>query len=119
MDTAKAKAELKQSRYPHGLAVTIPYRTDVGWEPLAILNLAQNMKPLGVKITPHPESLNQWGQQLFEHQMRGIQVLPNFGASAPDPNDVLGGLTDPFSNLGISTRPTGRRRPWSPRERRC
>ena len=41
----------------------------------------------------HPSSgePNQWGQQLFEHQMRGIQVLPTFGASAPDPNDVLGG----------------------------
>jgi len=100
LDPARAKAELKQSRHPHGLAVTIPYRTDVGWEPLALLNLAQNMKPLGVKITPHPESLNQWGQQLFEHQMRGIQVLPNFGAAAPDPNDVLGALTDPVLQPG-------------------
>ena len=60
----------------------------------------QNMKPLGVKITPQPESLNQWGQQLFEHQMRGVQVLPNFGASAPDPNDVLGALTDPILKPG-------------------
>lgn len=59
LDPARAKAELKQSRYPQDLAATMPYRTDVGWEPLAILNLAQKMKPLGVKITPHPESLNQ------------------------------------------------------------
>jgi peptide/nickel transport system substrate-binding protein len=100
LDPAKAKAELKQSRYPQGLAVTIPYRTDVGWEPLAILNLAQNMKPLGIKIIPHAESVNQWGQQLFEHQMRGVQVLPNFGAAAPDPNDVLGALTDPVLQPG-------------------
>jgi peptide/nickel transport system substrate-binding protein len=100
LDPAKAKAELRQSSYSKGLAVTIPYRTDLGWEPLAILNLAQNMKPLGVKITPQAESLNQWGQQLFEHQMRGIQVLPNFGAAAPDPNDVLGALTDPVLQPG-------------------
>jgi peptide/nickel transport system substrate-binding protein len=32
--------------------------------------------------------------------MRGIQVLPNFGAAAPDPNDVLGGLTDPVLQPG-------------------
>jgi hypothetical protein len=38
--------------------VTVAYRTDVGWEPLALLNLAHNMKPLGVKIIPRPESLN-------------------------------------------------------------
>jgi len=100
LDPAKAKAELKQSRYPQGLTVTIPYRTDVGWEPLALLNLAQNVKPLGVKIIPRAESLNQWGQQLFEHQMKGIQVLPNFGAAAPDPNDVLGALTDPVLQPG-------------------
>ena len=32
--------------------------------------------------------------------MTGIQVLPNFGASAPDPNDVLGALTDPVLQSG-------------------
>ena len=99
-DLAEAKAELKQSPYPHGFSVTIPYRTDVAWVQLAILNLAQNMKPLGVKVAAEPESLNQWGQQFFEHQMTGIQVLPNIGASAPDPNDVLGALTDPVLKSG-------------------
>lgn len=52
LDPAKAKAELSKSAYPQGFSLTVPYITGTPWSELAVLNLAQNMKALGVTITP-------------------------------------------------------------------
>jgi len=90
LDPAKAKSELAQSQYPHGLSITVPYRSTSPESELVVLNLQQNMKPLGVTITPKPETPAQWGASLFQHTMTGLQVITQFTASVPDPSNLLG-----------------------------
>lgn len=108
-DPAKAKAELAQSAYPNGFSTTIPYMASPSWGQLAVATLQQNMAPLGVHITPQVISGQQWGGALFGHKMTGINVLPGFGATVPDPNSVVTTLVDP--NLSL---PVGDIANWTP-----
>jgi peptide/nickel transport system substrate-binding protein len=87
---AKARAELAQSPYPHGLSITVPYQNISPESELTVLNLQQNLKPIGVTIVPKPETEAQWGESLFQHTMTGLQVITGFTASVPDPSNLLG-----------------------------
>lgn len=108
-DPAKAKAELAKSTYPSGFTTTIPYMASPSWGQLAVANLQRNMEPLGVHINPQVISGQQWGGALFGHKMTGINVLPGFGATVPDPNSVVATLVDPNLN-----RPVGDIANWTP-----
>jgi peptide/nickel transport system substrate-binding protein len=88
-DLAAAKSQLAQSKYPHGFSVTVPYISTDPWMQLLLLNLQQNMKPLGVTINLKPETGNQWAQAIFSHQATGLQVLTGFTTTLPDPMSLL------------------------------
>ncbi|SEP44557.1 ABC transporter substrate-binding protein [Amycolatopsis saalfeldensis] len=92
LDPAKAKAQLAQSAYPNGFSVTVPYINGSNWSRLLVLNLQQNMKPLGVTITPQPVPAGQWFQTFFSHQATGLQVLSGFSTTTTDPAGLLFGF---------------------------
>ncbi|WP_033295508.1 ABC transporter substrate-binding protein [Amycolatopsis jejuensis] len=110
LDKAKAKAELAQSATPGGFSVTIPYTTSSPWAEPTILNLQENMKELGVTITPKPESPEVWAKRIFAHDTPGIQSMQLI-ATIPDPNAVLprvvgqAGIAAPGLNLANWTTP--------------
>ncbi|WP_433271131.1 ABC transporter substrate-binding protein [Actinosynnema sp. CS-041913] len=110
LDKAKAKAELAQSGTPGGFSVTIPYTTSSPWAEPTILNLQENMKELGVTITPKPESPEVWAKRVFAHDTPGIQSMQLI-ATIPDPNAVLprvvgqAGIAAPGLNLANWTTP--------------
>ena len=52
LDLDKAKAELAQSAYPDGLDFKFYFLNEFPWSRLAALNLQENLKPLGVNVTP-------------------------------------------------------------------
>ncbi|MFD0478300.1 ABC transporter substrate-binding protein [Nonomuraea thailandensis] len=91
-DLAKAKAELAQSAHTGGFEVTVPYINSSTWGRLLLLNLQQNMKPLGVTVTPKPVPPGQWFQTFFSHQTSGIQVITGFTTSLPDPSGLMFGF---------------------------
>ncbi|MEU5695866.1 ABC transporter substrate-binding protein [Actinosynnema sp. NPDC020468] len=110
LDKAKAKAELAQSATPGGFSVEIPYTTSSPWAEPTILNLQENMKELGVTITPKPESPEVWAKRVFAHETPGIQSMQLI-ATIPDPNAVLprvvgqANITAPGLNLANWTTP--------------
>lgn len=90
LNLAKAKAELAESAFPKGFSVTVPYVSTDPIAELVVLNLQQNLKPLGITVTPQPETENQWIQAFFTHTMTGIQLIEGFTATEADPASVLG-----------------------------
>ncbi|MEU6408175.1 ABC transporter substrate-binding protein [Microbispora sp. NPDC046933] len=88
-DLAKAKAELARSAHAGGFDVTVPYMNTDPWQKLLLLNLQQNMKQLGVTVTPKPVPPGQWFQTFFSHQTSGIQVIPGFTSTLPDPSGLM------------------------------
>ncbi len=90
---AKAKAELAQSAYPHGFSLTVPYINGDPFSELTVLNLQQNMKALGVTITPKQESESQWTASIYAHSktigMQTMEIIPPI----PDPAAILGVIT--------------------------
>lgn len=85
----KAKAELAQSVHPNGFSVEVPYVNTVTWERLLLLNLQENLKPLGITITPKPVPQGQWYQTFFSHQATGIQLINRFSTTLPDPSGLF------------------------------
>lgn len=98
---AKARAELAQSAHPHGFSLTVPYLASAPFSELAILNLQQNMKALGVTITPKPVSQSQWAAGIYAHQNLGMQTMQMF-QPVPDPGTLLGLITGT-----VNARPQG------------
>lgn len=60
-DLAKARAELAKSAYPEGFSLDVPYIAGTPASELVVLNLQENLKQIGVTLTPkavdtdHPE----------------------------------------------------------------
>lgn len=88
-DPAKAKAELAQSAYPHGFTTTVTYSGTVPWIKLLLLNLQQNLQPLGVTINLNSVTQQEWFQTWFSHRATGLQVFPTVGVSNSDPSTLL------------------------------
>jgi peptide/nickel transport system substrate-binding protein len=85
---SKARAQLAESPYPHGFSATLPYNTSFPWAELVALNLAQNLKSLGIKITVKPETNTQWLTANFSGKHQGMQTF--FGQTLPpDPDGLL------------------------------
>ncbi|MET8976851.1 ABC transporter substrate-binding protein [Streptomyces sp. NPDC004539] len=98
-DPAAAKAELAKSAHADGFSTTIEYVKDYPWQELTVLSLQENLRPLGVTITPKPVTANDWYAKLFKHQLTGITLPFGFGASYPDPSALLGKLVGK-ANIG-------------------
>ena len=83
-DSNLAAQELAASSHPQGFTVEVPYTDNVDWTELTVLNLQQNMAPLGVTVVPKPITQTQWISDLYAHKVPGIGFL-SITASTPDP----------------------------------
>ena len=99
LSASAAKAELAKSAYPHGFSATIQYVSDQPWEELAAESIQQSLKPLGITLTLKSVTSDQWYAQFFQHQLTGINLPFEFGASSPDPASLLGKLVG-STNIG-------------------
>lgn len=92
-DLDKAKAELKQSKFPKGFTTTVPYPSDYPRMGAALENLQQNMKPMGVNIQLKEMTEDQWLAILNGNRNKlGMSVVVYF-PDYPDPADYAGFLT--------------------------
>ncbi|RII20652.1 putative D,D-dipeptide-binding periplasmic protein DdpA precursor [Streptomyces sp. YIM 130001] len=91
LDPKKARAELAKSKRPKGFTLTVPYLTGAPFSELVVLNLQQNMKPLGVTIKPKPLSQPQWTEAVYGHRKgpHSMQLV----APIPDPIAILSKTT--------------------------
>lgn len=95
-----AKKQLAESKYPHGFAMTLDYINSVPWIEDAALLLQNDLKPLGIKVTLKPVTLNVWFGDYFEHKLTGMNIVNEFGFSVDDPSSLLTPLVTPASDLG-------------------
>ncbi|MFF1946285.1 ABC transporter substrate-binding protein [Rhodococcus qingshengii] len=86
-DSTSAAEELALSAHSGGFTVEVPYIDNVNWMKLTVLNLQQNLAPLGVTVLPKPITPTQWRSDLFAHKTSGIGFVAN-AASTPDPQIV-------------------------------
>ncbi|WP_416969480.1 ABC transporter substrate-binding protein [Streptomyces sp. 4F14] len=98
-NASEAKAELAKSAHPKGFSATVEYVKEYAWQELTVLSLQENLRPLGVTITPKPVTANEWYAKLFKHELTGITLPFGFGASYPDPAALLGKLVGK-ANIG-------------------
>ncbi len=99
-DLDKAKAELKQSKFPKGFTTTVPYPSDYPRMGAALQNLQQNMKPMGVNIELKEMTEDQWLAILEGNRDKlGMSVVVYF-PDYPDPADYAGFLTTPQIKSG-------------------
>ncbi|PXY33528.1 hypothetical protein BAY59_10620 [Prauserella coralliicola] len=83
----KARSELARSAYPDGFSVTVPYITGEPWSKLTVLNLRQNLRPLGVTINPKAMTRQEWVDGLFSHDTTPIWPM-GLVFPAPDPGQL-------------------------------
>lgn len=86
-DIGKAKAELAQSPYPDGFALTVPYasgRDDV----LAMQAITSDLAKIGIKLTLENMPIDAYRARRMEHDRTGVQ-LHSLTYGTPDPAEVL------------------------------
>ncbi len=86
---AKAEAQMKQSAYPHGFSTTVLYIDTIQWETTFVLALQQELKPLGITVTPKPVSFDAWFGDFFTHKLVGMNILTLANALVNDPSGIL------------------------------
>ncbi|TYB42220.1 ABC transporter substrate-binding protein [Actinomadura chibensis] len=107
-DTAKAKAELAQSRHPQGFQVTVPYPASMKWLGDVLQSLQQNLKPLNITLTAKQVPFQEYVGNLYSHEKLGLQLIP-YTPEYPDPAGipslVLGTeqIKGGFNTSGFST----------------
>ncbi|RBQ19398.1 hypothetical protein DP939_15895 [Spongiactinospora rosea] len=93
-DATKAAAELAASKHPKGFAVSVPYPASMKWLGDVLQNTAQNLKPLGVELTPRQVPFQEYIGRLYGKEKLGLQIIPytpDYPDPAAIPSLVLGG----------------------------
>ncbi|MFI6316969.1 ABC transporter substrate-binding protein [Nonomuraea sp. NPDC050556] len=86
-DLAKAKAELAQSAYPDGFALSLPYASG-GEGTLIMQAIAADLAKIGIRITIDNMPADAYRARSMDHDRMGIQ-LHTLGYGTPDPAEVL------------------------------
>ena len=100
-DMAKSREELAASKYPNGFDVTIPHdpaRTQLG---TVLQSLAQNLKPLGINLTPKATPSAQWLAGLFTKGPKGPQISAE-SAGIPNPAFFVNQNLGPTATLNYA-----------------
>ena len=85
-DMAKAKAELKKSKYPNGFTATIKFADGFPETGKIAESLAQNLSKIGVKLNVKQETTDAFIPTLFSHKGIGITIAQS-QPDYPDPWD--------------------------------
>lgn len=86
-DMDKARAELAKSAHPGGFSVSIPYISGEVWSKLTVLNLKENLKPLGITVKPEAMTSQEWVDKLFAHKTSSVWPM-SLAAPTPDPGSL-------------------------------
>ncbi|MER7498652.1 ABC transporter substrate-binding protein [Nonomuraea pusilla] len=86
-DPAEARAELARSRHPRGFQVTVPYPASMKWLGDVLQSLQQNLKPLGITLTPQQVPFQEYLAKLYGHRQLGLQLIP-YTPEYPDPSGI-------------------------------
>jgi peptide/nickel transport system substrate-binding protein len=89
-DLAKAKAELAQSRYPHGFTFTMRYYPGQPIQTVGAESLQQTLKSIGVTLNLKPLSLAEWQSLSAPPKNKYFGLL--FTQFSVFPEDPVGGL---------------------------
>jgi peptide/nickel transport system substrate-binding protein len=87
-DLEAAKQELEKSAYPDGFSATIPYSNTWPSVGRSLVSLSQQLKQIGIKLTPKPLTYNAWLALLEGHNdltILGQVFYPDFN----DPSDYM------------------------------
>ena len=85
-DMAKAKAELKKSKYPNGFTATIKFADGFPETGKIAESLAQNLSKIGVKLNVKQQTTDAFIPTLFSHKGIGITIAQS-QPDYPDPWD--------------------------------
>jgi peptide/nickel transport system substrate-binding protein len=92
-DMAKARAELAQSSVPNGFKATATYPDSRKQNGLALLNLSQNLKQIGVTLEVKEVPLAQWLNANLQHTGDGMKVS-SWAATSADAAEMPGTFFD-------------------------
>ena len=87
-DLDKAKQELDQSQHANGLSFTIYTSSSFPWSQNVALNVQQNMKSLGVKVSVKPVDPKTYVAQVYSHKGLAVRAL-SLAALTPDAAYIL------------------------------
>ena len=91
-DLQKARAELAQSRYPHGFTTSID-AVDI-FPPVAQALVPQLAK-IGITLKLKPEQQNQWVAELYGPRDKVGFTPTAYSATYPDPSSLMSDWLDP------------------------
>lgn len=83
-DLDAAKSELAQSKHPDGFDMSVPYIAELAWSKLVVLNLQENLRPLGIEVTPKSMTTQEWVANVFGHKTTEVWPM-DVGSATPDP----------------------------------
>lgn len=86
-DLDEARAELAKSAHPDGFSVSIPYVSEEVWSKLTVLNLKENLKPLGITVKPKAMTMQEWVDAVFAHKSTPVWPM-SLAAPSPDPGSL-------------------------------
>lgn len=86
-DLDKAKAELAQSKYPHGFTVKVPYTTQIeGIVEEVLVSMSTTLKQIGINFQPESMPIGSWADV---HQQNNSPILWGYWLpDYPDPADI-------------------------------
>lgn len=91
-DLQKARAELAQSRYPHGFTTSID-AVDI-FPPIAQAMVPQLAK-IGITLKLKPEQQNQWVAEVYGPREKVGFTPTSYSATYPDPSSLMSDWLDP------------------------
>lgn len=91
LDLQKARAELAQSRYPHGFTASID---DVAPDPIPQA-LVPELAKIGITLKLKPEPANQWLAELYGPRTKVGFMSTGYSAAYPDPSSLMSEWLDP------------------------
>lgn len=92
LDLQKARAELAQSRYPHGFTATID--SVVGLPPIPQA-LVPELAKIGITLKLKPEQASQWLAELYGPRDKVGFMSNVYDATYPDPSSLMSDWLDP------------------------
>jgi peptide/nickel transport system substrate-binding protein len=86
---ARARAELRQSKFPNGFKATLPYPDSAQTNGKAALALSQQLKKIGIDLTVKEVPTDKWFADLYNHPSPMGPLIIEWGVDYPDAADAL------------------------------
>ncbi|MER9702594.1 ABC transporter substrate-binding protein [Mesorhizobium sp. M0146] len=85
-DLEKAKAQLKQSKYPNGFEVAVPCSNADPYQTNILQSVSANLKLIGITAKVHEIDRSQWLAGYYRHENLGMQIM-SYSPDFADPSN--------------------------------